>query len=220
MHLVQAKGILSAHNVINVYRGCTHGCIYCDSRSLCYHTPVPFEDVEAKENAPQLLEAALRSKRKRCMIGTGAMCDPYLHAEKELQLTRRCLEVICRNGFGAAVLTKSDMVLRDIDLLEQINRDSKAVVQMTLTTLDDDLCRIIEPNVCPTSRRFEVLCELRERGIPTVVWLTAAAVHQRYRGERPWDTGAGSPSGLQGRDGVRNGADPARRQPRILLRGA
>ena len=168
MHLVQAKGILSAHNGINVYRGCTHGCIYCDSRSLCYHTPVPFEDVEAKENAPQLLEAALRSKRKRCMIGTGAMCDPYLHAEKELQLTRRCLEVICRNGFGATVLTKSDMVLRDIDLLEQINRDSKAVVQMTLTTLDDDLCRIIEPNVCPTSRRFEVLCELRERGIPTV----------------------------------------------------
>lgn len=82
MHLVQAKGILSAHNGINVYRGCTHGCIYCDSRSLCYHTPVPFEDVEAKENAPQLLEAALRSKRKRCMIGTGAMCDPYLHAER------------------------------------------------------------------------------------------------------------------------------------------
>ena len=83
MHLVQAKGILSAHNGINVYRGCTHGCIYCDSRSLCYHTPVPFEDIEAKENAPQLLEAALRSKRKRCKIGTGAKCEPYLHAEKE-----------------------------------------------------------------------------------------------------------------------------------------
>ena len=172
MHLVKAKGILSAHNGINVYRGCTHGCIYCDSRSLCYHTPQPFEDIEAKENAPELLEAALRSKRRRCMIGTGAMCDPYLHAERELQLTRRCLEVISRNGFGATVLTKSDLVLRDIDLLEQINRDSKAVVQMTLTTADDDLCRIIEPNVCPTSRRFEVLCECRERGIPTVVWFT------------------------------------------------
>lgn len=172
MHLVKAKGILSAHNGINVYRGCTHGCIYCDSRSLCYHTPQPFEDVEAKENAPELLEAALRSKRKRCMIGTGAMCDPYLHAERELRLTRRCLEVISRNGFGATVLTKSDMVMRDIDLLEQINRDAKAVVQMTLTTADDDLCRIIEPNVCPTSRRFEVLCECRERGIPTVVWFT------------------------------------------------
>lgn len=201
MHLVQAKGILSAHNGINVYRGCTHGCIYCDSRSLCYHTPVPFEDVEAKENAPQLLEAALRSKRKRCMIGTGAMCDPYLHAEKELQLTRRCLEVISRNGFGATVLTKSDMVLRDIDLLEQINRDSKAVVQMTLTTLDDDLCRIIEPNVCPTSRRFEVLCELRERGIPTVVWLTPLLpfindTEENVRGILELLTG-----GLQGRDG-------------------
>ena len=172
MHLVKAKGILSAHNGINVYRGCTHGCIYCDSRSLCYHTPQPFEDIEAKENAPELLEAALRSKRRRCMIGTGAMCDPYLHAERELQLTRRCLEVISRNGFGATVLTKSDLVLRDIDLLEHINRDSKAVVQMTLSTADDDLCRIIEPNVCPTSRRFEVLCECRERGIPTVVWFT------------------------------------------------
>ncbi len=172
MHLVKAKGILSAHNGINVYRGCTHGCIYCDSRSLCYHTPQPFEDIEAKENAPELLEAALRSKRRRCMIGTGAMCDPYLHAERELQLTRRCLDVISRNGFGATVLTKSDLVLRDIDLLEQINRDSKAVVQMTLTTADDDLCRIIEPNVCPTSRRFEVLCECKKRGIPTVVWFT------------------------------------------------
>ncbi|MBP1579567.1 MAG: radical SAM protein [Oscillospiraceae bacterium] len=172
MHLVQAKSILSANNGINVYRGCTHGCIYCDSRSLCYHTPQPFEDIEAKENAPQLLEAALRSKRKRCMIGTGAMCDPYLQAEKELKLTRRCLEVISRNGFGAAVLTKSDLIMRDIDLLEQINRDSKAVVQMTLTTADEDLCRIIEPNVCTTARRFEVLCEMRERGIPTVVWFT------------------------------------------------
>lgn len=112
------------------------------------------------------------------------------------------------------------MVLRDIDLLEQINRDSKAVVQMTLTTLDDDLCRIIEPNVCPTSRRFEVLCELRERGIPTVVWLTPLLPFITIPRERPWDTGAGSPGGLQGRDGVRNGADPARRQPRILLRSA
>ena len=106
------------------------------------------------------------------MIGTGAMCDPYLQAEKELKLTRRCLEVISRNGFGAAVLTKSDLIMRDIDLLEQINRDSKAVVQMTLTTADEDLCRIIEPNVCTTARRFEVLCEMRERGIPTVVWFT------------------------------------------------
>lgn len=172
MHFVTVKGILSATNGMNLYRGCTHGCIYCDSRSLCYENPQPFEDVEAKENAPQLLEAALRSKRKRCMIGTGSMCDPYLHAEKELGLTRRALELIARYEFGVSILTKSDLIMRDIDLLEEINRRAKAVVQMTITTADDELCRAIEPNVCPSSRRFEVLCEMRERGIPTVVWFT------------------------------------------------
>ena len=172
MHFVTAKGILSATNGMNLYRGCTHGCIYCDSRSLCYENPQPFEDVEAKENAPRLLEAALRSKRKRCMIGTGSMCDPYLHAEKELGLTRRALELIARYEFGVSILTKSDLIMRDIDLLEEINRRAKAVVQMTITTADDELCRVIEPEVCPSSRRFEVLCEMRERGIPTVVWFT------------------------------------------------
>ena len=172
LHFVQAKGILSQNNGINVYRGCTHGCIYCDSRSLCYQNPQPFEDIEVKENAPQLLEAALRSRRKRCMIGTGAMCDPYIHAESELRITRRCLELISRYEFGAAVLTKSDLIMRDIDLLDEINRKTRAVVQMTLTTADEELCRIIEPNVCTTARRFEVLCEMRGRGIPTVVWFS------------------------------------------------
>lgn len=172
MHFVHAKGILSQNNGINVYRGCTHGCIYCDSRSLCYQNPQPFEDIEVKENAPQLLEAALRSRRKRCMIGTGSMCDPYIQAEAELRITRRCLELIDRYEFGAAVLTKSDLIMRDIDLLDDINRKTKAVVQMTLTTADEELCRIIEPNVCSTARRFEVLCEVRERGIPTVVWFS------------------------------------------------
>ena len=172
MHKVRAKVILSAGNGMNVYRGCTHGCIYCDSRSACYQMNHAFEDIEVKENAPELLEAALRSKRKRCMISTGAMCDPYLHAEKELLITRRCLELISRYEFGAAVLTKSDLIMRDIDLLDEINRKTKAVVQMTLTTADEALCRIVEPNVCTTRRRFEVLCEMRERGIPTVVWFS------------------------------------------------
>ncbi len=172
MHKVKAKGILSAGNGMNVYRGCTHGCIYCDSRSSCYQMKHEFEDIEVKENAPELLEAALKAKRKRCMIGTGAMCDPYLHAERELEITRRCLELISRYEFGAAVLTKSDLILRDIDLLEEINRKTKAVVQMTLTTADEALCRIVEPNVCTTRRRFEVLCEMRDRGIPTVIWFT------------------------------------------------
>ncbi len=172
MHKVKAKGILSAGNGMNVYRGCTHGCIYCDSRSSCYQMKHEFEDIEVKENAPELLKAALKAKRKRCMIGTGAMCDPYLHAERELEITRRCLELISRYEFGAAVLTKSDLIMRDIDLLEEINRKTKAVVQMTLTTADEALCRIVEPNVCTTRRRFEVLCEMRDRGIPTVIWFT------------------------------------------------
>lgn len=172
MHMVRAKGILSSENGMNVYRGCTHGCIYCDARSTCYHTPLPFEDIEVKENAPQLLEAALRSKRRRCMIGTGAMCDPYLHAEKELCITRRCLELISRYGFGVSIQTKSDMIMRDIDLISEINSSAKAVVQMTLTTADESLCRIVEPNVCTTARRFEVLCEMHSRGIPTVIWLS------------------------------------------------
>ena len=172
MHKVKAKGILSSGNGMNVYRGCTHGCIYCDARSACYQIKHEFEDIEVKENAPELLEAALKSKRKRCMIGTGAMCDPYLHSEKDLNITRRCLELISKYEFGATVQTKSDLIMRDIDLLDEINRKTKAVVQMTLTTADEALCRIVEPNVCTTRRRFEVLCEMRERGIPTVVWFS------------------------------------------------
>ena len=175
MHFVEAKGILTGsggHCGINVYRGCTHGCIYCDSRSLCYHFTHPFEDIEVKQNAPELLEKALKAKRKKCMIGTGAMSDPYMHCEENLELTRKCLEIILRNGFGATVQTKSDRILRDIDLLSEINQSAKCVVQMTLTTYDDDLCRILEPNVCNTKRRIEVLEKMRERGIPTVVWLT------------------------------------------------
>ena len=106
------------------------------------------------------------------MIGTGAMSDPYMHCEEELQLTRKCLEIILHYGFGAAIQTKSDRILRDIDLLDEINRSAKCVVQMTLTTWDDDLCQVLEPNVCNTKRRIEVLEEMQKRGIPAVVWLT------------------------------------------------
>ncbi len=175
MHFVDAKGILTANMGfcgMNIYRGCTHGCIYCDSRSTCYQFTHPFEDIEVKQNAPELLEKALKSKRKKCMIGTGAMSDPYMHCEKDLKLTRKCLEIIQKHGFGAAVQTKSDLILRDIDLLDEINQSAKCVVQMTLTTYDDALCRIIEPNVCSTKRRIEVLEKMQEKGIPTVVWLT------------------------------------------------
>ena len=175
MHFVEAKGILtgnSGYYGMNIYRGCSHGCIYCDSRSKCYQFTHPFEDIEVKQNAPELLEKALRSKRKRCMIGTGAMSDPYMHCEEELRLTRKCLEIIHKYGFGAAIQTKSDRILQDIDLLDEINRSAKCVVQITLTTYDDGLCSILEPNVCNTKRRIEVLEMMQERGIPTVVWLT------------------------------------------------
>ncbi len=175
MHFVDAKGILTGsggYYGMNIYRGCTHGCIYCDSRSRCYQFTHPFEDIEVKQNAPELLESTLKSKRKKCMIGTGAMSDPYMHCEEKLELTRKCLKIILENGFGVAVQTKSDRILRDIDLLSEINRSAKCVVQMTLTTYDDDLCRIIEPNVCNTKRRIEVLEEMQKRGIPTIVWIT------------------------------------------------
>ncbi len=172
MHTKEVKSILSPQNGMNVYRGCTHGCIYCDARSSCYQINHIFEDIEVKINAPQLLEEALRHKRKKCMIGTGAMSDPYLHAEKDLRITRQCLEIINEYCFGLSIQTKSDMILRDIELLKEINKKAKCVVQITMTTYDDELCRKIEPNVCVTSRRAEVLNIMREEGIPTICWMS------------------------------------------------
>ena len=171
MHYVTVKSILSAKNGMNLYRGCQHGCIYCDSRSRCYGMEHLFEDIEVKENALELLEAALKSRRKPCMIGTGAMSDPYIPLERSLGMTRRSLELIEKYGFGVTVLTKSDRVLRDLDFLQRINEKTKAVVQMTLTTADEALCRIIEPGVCTTACRVDALKTLHRAGIPTVVWL-------------------------------------------------
>lgn len=171
MHYVNVKGILSAQNGMNLYRGCSHGCIYCDSRSKCYHIEHDFEDIEIKENAIELLEVALKRKRKKCMIGTGAMTDPYIPLEMELGNVRKALSLIYEYGFGVAIQTKSNRILRDLDLLQKINERTKCVVQMTLTTYDEKLCRKIEPNVCTTRERFEVLKTLRDAGIPTVVWL-------------------------------------------------
>ena len=171
MHEIRTKSILSPRNGINVYRGCSHGCIYCDSRSTCYQMDHAFEDVAVKVNAPELLEEALRRRRRRCMVGTGSMSDPYLPLERETRLTRRCLEVIERQGFGVSVLTKSDLLLRDLDLLTRINQTAKAVVCTTFTTFDENLCRVLEPNVCTTRRRFEMLKTCHEAGIRTGVWL-------------------------------------------------
>ena len=171
MHFVKAKGIVGTNNGMNIYRGCQHGCIYCDARSSCYQMNHVFEDIEVKENAIELLEATLRSRRKPCVIGTGAMTDPYMPLEGKLQMTRRSMEVIEKQGFGATVLTKSDLVLRDLDLFQRINAKAKAVVQISLTCMDEKLSKLIEPNVCPTSRRIEVLREFQKAEVPTVVWL-------------------------------------------------
>lgn len=176
MHYVKAKGIFTSDYGINLYRGCTHGCIYCDSRSNVYQMNHKFEDIEIKENAIELLKKEL-IKRKPCMIGTGAMTDPYIPLEKRLEFVRKTLKLVYRYGFGWACITKSDLVLRDIDLLEKINEKTKAVVQLTLTTADDELCKLVEPNVCPTSRRVEVLKKLNEANIPTVVWLCPILPH-------------------------------------------
>ena len=172
MHFVKAKGLLSSQNGMNLYRGCLHGCIYCDSRSHCYQINHPFEDIEVKENALDLLEKALKTKRNRCMIGTGAMTDPYIPPEMDLQMMRKSLELILRYGFGVAVQTKSNRILRDLDLLTEINDRTKAVVQMTLTTADENLCRILEPNVSTTKQRIDALMQFHSAGVPTVVWLS------------------------------------------------
>ena len=171
MHYIKAKGIFTSDYGINIYRGCTHGCIYCDSRSEIYHFGHQFEDIEVKENAVELLKREL-VRRKPFMVVTGAMTDPYIPIEKRLGNVRKCLELIYRYGYGFSCLTKSDLVLRDLDLLKKINEKTKVVVQITMTAADDDLCKIIEPNVCPTSRRMEVLRKLAENDIPTVVWLS------------------------------------------------
>ena len=172
MHFTKVKGILSSKNGMNLFRGCTHGCIYCDSRSACYRMSHNFEDVEIKENAISLLEEALKRKRKKCMIGLGSMSDPYIPQELKLNYTMKALELISEYNFGATLITKSANVLRDADLFCDINSKAKCVIQMTLTTYDEKICKMIEPNVSTTKERFDALKILRDKKIPTVVWLT------------------------------------------------
>ena len=172
MHYTTAKSILSANNGMNIYRGCEHGCIYCDSRSKCYNMDHNFEDIEVKENALELLEDELKKKRKKCIISTGSMSDPYTPIEKDIKLTRKMLELIYKYGYGIHLQTKSNLILRDLDILKKINKQAKARVSITLTTYDENLCKIVEPNVSTTKERFEVLQKLNEAGIETYVWLS------------------------------------------------
>lgn len=180
MEFIPAKTILSGYSEqtswfgnnynMNIYKGCCHGCIYCDSRSECYRVD-NFDEVRAKENALALLERELQSKRRKGVVGTGAMSDPYNPFEKKYQFTRGALERINRFGFGVSIATKSDLIIRDIDLLKEIAKHSPVLVKITITTADDLLCSKLEPNVAVSSRRFRAIKALSQEGIFTGVLL-------------------------------------------------
>ncbi|OGO91784.1 MAG: radical SAM protein [Clostridiales bacterium GWF2_38_85] len=179
MKTIPAKTIVSSYTEcgwfgsnynMNIYKGCCHGCIYCDSRSECYQID-NFDEVRAKENALEIIEKDLRSKRKKGIIITGSMSDPYNPFEREYELTRGALKLIDMYNFGVVIDTKSDLVLRDIDILQNIKSHSPAVVNFTVTTADNVLCKQIERNVCTSSKRFEAIKKLTDSGISCGVLL-------------------------------------------------
>ena len=149
---------------MNIYKGCKHGCIYCDSRSDCYKIS-DFEEIVAKKEALKIIERELKSKRKKRIIGTGAMSDPYNPFERKYQLTRGALELINSYGFGISLVTKSDLVTRDIDILRKINQHSSVCVGITITAVTDSLSKKIEPAAPISSKRFLAVKQLTENGI-------------------------------------------------------
>lgn len=188
MQYIQAKQILHPVKAtndyihrdynMNIYRGCCHGCIYCDSRSACYHLE-NFEKIQAKEHVALMLHKELGQKRKKGIIGTGAMSDPYNPFEQSLELTRTALRLINEHRFGVSITTKSPLITRDIDILKQISQHSPVDVRMTITTADDTLSKIIEPQVAPSSERFDALSRLADAGLfcgimimPTLPFIT------------------------------------------------
>lgn len=181
MEPLQAKHLLTPVRVgmddfyyadwnMNLYRGCSHGCIYCDSRSACYQIP-DFDIVRPKANAIELLEREMRSKRNTGVITMGSMSDAYNPLEEKLQLTRQALELIRKHRFGAAYTTKSALCARDADLMADISKYAPVCARLTVTCADDDLCRKIEPHVAVTSQRFSALRTLAEHGVFAGVWL-------------------------------------------------
>ncbi len=206
MLTIPAKTIISAYNAsspwfghnftMNIYKGCCHGCIYCDSRSECYHVE-NFDEVRIKENALAIIERELKSKRKSGVIGTGAMSDPYNPFEKELRLTRAALGMINTHRFGIAIATKSDLVIRDIDILREIQTHSPVLIKLTITAADDELCKKIEPNVNVSSRRFAAVKALTDNGIfagillmPVLPFIADTDDNIREIVQRGYDSGA------------------------------
>ncbi len=180
MEMTKVKTILTKVNYgnewygidyqMNLYRGCSHQCIYCDSRSDCYHID-DFHIVRGKENALSILEQELSKKRKKGVIGFGSMSDPYHQQERRYEQTRGALKLILKYGFGVALDTKSNLILRDLDLLKKINEKNKVIVKFTITTPHDELSSIIEPNVCVSSKRLEAIKQLSQNGIFTGIMM-------------------------------------------------
>ncbi len=176
MEYIPAKSIISGYAEnsnwfgnnynMNIYKGCNHGCIYCDSRSDCYHVE-NFDQVRAKEDALALIYRDIKSKRKKGVIGTGAMSDPYNPFERKLELTRGSLEIINQFGFGVSIATKSDLVARDADILENIQKHSPVLIKITITCSDDHLASKVEANAPAPSKRFAAIKKLSDRGIFT-----------------------------------------------------
>ena len=164
------NGWFGSNYTVNLYRGCSHGCIYCDSRSECYHLD-HFDTVFAKKDAIEILHKELTSKRRKGLILTGAMGDPYNPHEERENLTRDMLKLVDRYGFGIALLTKSPLVVRDIDLFQQIGKHLPCGVSITITTADDPLAKKIERGVAPSSERFAALKRLSENNILSGVTL-------------------------------------------------
>ncbi len=181
MESIQVKGILSKMSEgdrwfgydykMNLYRGCCHGCIYCDSRSNCYHVD-NFDTVRVKQDALKILEQELRSKRNKGVVGIGAMSDSYNPFEKEQLVTRGALELLARYGFGVAITTKSDLIVRDIDLYKQIASQSAAITMLTITAAEDEIARKIERNVVGSGLRFKAIERLSHAGIFTGILMT------------------------------------------------
>lgn len=178
MEYISSKTILSTYKEnldwfginykINIYKGCCHGCIYCDSRSNCYKI-IDFDRIRIKKNSTEMLKNELRSKRTKGVVGTGAMSNPYNPFEEKYMLTREALELVNENKFGISIATKSSLVIRDIDILKEIQKHSPTIIKITITTYDDELCKKIERNVNSTSERFRAIKKLSDNGIYTGV---------------------------------------------------
>lgn len=169
--LIDAKSIIQSNDNFNLTTGCTHGCIYCDSRSTCYQNGL-FDQIKLKADAIPIMDKELSKRRKKAILSTGAMNDPYISMPESLDLTRSALRTIYKHGFGVSILTKSVNILRDLELIKDINRRYKAIVQMTVTTYDDEVAKKIEPNVSLPSERFACLKKFSKAGVKTGLWMT------------------------------------------------